>query len=139
MKYCGCCAKELPLDAFAKNSAKKDGLQERCRACRSSHYQAVKHKRPKPTKESSRKWLLASYGLTPDGFSQMLELQGDSCAICRTKTWGRPSPSIDHCHSTSVVRGLLCNDCNRGLGLFKDNPEALENAAKYIRASRPRE
>jgi len=139
MKYCGCCTEKKPLDAFAKNKAKKDGLQERCRDCCSRHHKSTRHKRPKPTKESNRKRLLASYGLTHDVFLLMLESQGNSCAICRTKTWGRPSPSIDHCHSTNVVRGLLCNDCNRGLGLFRDNPEALENAAKYIRASRPRE
>jgi hypothetical protein len=136
MKYCGCCSKDLPLDAFAKNKAKKDGLQERCRMCRASHHQATKHKRPAPTKESKRKWLISSYGLTQDKYIKMLEEQGNSCAICHSKDWGKPSPSIDHCHSTNEVRGLLCNMCNRALGMFKDNSEILENAAKYLRESR---
>lgn len=43
---------------------------------------------------------------------------------------------IDHCHETSVFRGVLCYSCNVALGLLKDDPELLRRAASYIEASR---
>lgn len=131
-KHCGKCNKDLLLHMFAKNSAKKDGLQERCKSCRANHHQKVKHKRPKPTVEQKRKYVISSYGITVEQFYFMLQAQDNKCAICKTKEWGKPSPSIDHCHTTGVVRGLLCNNCNRALGLFRDNKEAIQNAAKYL-------
>lgn len=39
---------------------------------------------------------------------------------------------VDHCHDTGIVRGLLCHNCNRALGLFKDKIEVLKNAIKYL-------
>ena len=135
-KYCGCCKQNLILSKFAKNKAKKDGLQERCTPCRKMHHQTVKHLRKKPTQEQKRNFLIRSYGLTIEQFDLMLKSQRNKCAICKTKEWGRPSPSIDHCHKTGKVRGLLCNNCNRAIGLLKDNIGTLENAQKYLK--RPR-
>lgn len=40
--------------------------------------------------------------------------------------------SVDHCHSRTHIRGLLCTDCNKGIGLLKDNPLLLRAAARYI-------
>jgi hypothetical protein len=132
-KTCGCCSLTLSLAMFAKNIAKKDGLQERCKTCRAAHHQKTKHTRTKPTTEQKRKHLLShKYKLTPEEFSLMLGEQEGKCAICFTFDWGHTSPSVDHCHVTGKIRGLLCNNCNRGLGLFKDNKELLENAAKYL-------
>lgn len=134
LKHCGKCSRDLPLTAFAKNKAKKDGLQERCTECRNKHYVAKgKFTKKPPTKEQKRKQVIRSYGLTEEEFNTMLKNQGHKCAICGTTDWGRPSPSIDHCHTTGKVRGLLCNNCNRALGLFKDNPETLKRAAEYLK------
>lgn len=135
-KYCGCCQTTKPVFEFAKNKAKKDGLQERCRLCRAEHHQKTKHLRLKPTKTQKRKWLMTSYGLTEDEFNNLLKQQNNKCAICGTSDWGKPSPSIDHCHKTGKVRGLLCNNCNRGLGLLKDSKEIIQNAIKYLKRSR---
>jgi hypothetical protein len=131
-KVCGRCQQTLPVTSFAKNSAKPDGLQERCRECRAEHHQQTKHLRPKPSKESKRKWLVTSYGITQEQFEQMLAAQNHTCAICNSPDWGKPSPSIDHCHDTGKVRGLLCNNCNLGIGLLGDNWQTLSNALNYL-------
>lgn len=81
------------------------------------------------------------YGLTPDDYARMLEEQSYGCAICGTDSPGnvggptaaRKVFAVDHCHTSGKVRGLLCHHCNRGLGLFRDNPTALRLAAEYVR------
>lgn len=71
------------------------------------------------------------YGLTYEEYEAMLEAQGFCCAVCGTsetkKDW-----HIDHCHTTGEVRGLLCNNCNAGIGMFKDDPTRLRAAADYL-------
>lgn len=60
------------------------------------------------------------------------------CWICGTHDWpgmhGRPH--VDHCHKTGKVRGILCAECNSGLGKFKDRPEFLIKAVEYLLGSR---
>jgi hypothetical protein len=56
---------------------------------------------------------------------------GDLCAICRQPSVGQRL-SIDHCHETGIVRGLLCSPCNLGLGSFRDSVERLESAIRYL-------
>jgi hypothetical protein len=65
----------------------------------------------------------------------LLEGQGGRCAICRE----RPPTDTDHDHLTGVVRGLLCNACNLGLGQFRDDPGLLLAAAEYLAKNRERE
>jgi hypothetical protein len=78
--------------------------------------------------------LKLTYGITPEQYDEMLAQQQHRCAICLTST--PPSRngffSIDHDHSTGKIRGLLCDFCNRGLGLFRDSPTALRLAADYL-------
>lgn len=62
-------------------------------------------------------------------YAEMFERQSGNCGICR-KLMMRPV--LDHCHKTMVVRGLLCQNCNIGLGQFKDNANLLKSALNYI-------
>jgi hypothetical protein len=63
----------------------------------------------------------------------MLERQGKVCGICKTP--GKPL-CVDHCHATGKVRGLLCRDCNLGLGNYKDNPIFTRAATAYLESAR---
>lgn len=58
---------------------------------------------------------------------------GKACAICNAaKPGGNKGWHVDHCHTTGVVRGILCQRCNLMLGIAKDRPEVLLEAASYI-------
>lgn len=82
-----------------------------------------------------RQWYyrLRTYGITKEQFDKMLEAQHGVCAICHTE-WGvgRKGPFIDHDHITGAVRGLLCNSCNTGIGLLKDDPVIMQSAITYL-------
>lgn len=58
--------------------------------------------------------------------------QGKGCPICLRR---RVDLVVDHDHSTNQIRGLLCGDCNSGLGFFRDNIQSLKNAATYLTQS----
>lgn len=59
--------------------------------------------------------------------------QGNRCAICGIHfDMLNKEPAVDHCHETDIVRGLLCNSCNWGLGHFKDDVVRLESAIAYL-------
>lgn len=81
-----------------------------------------------------RQRIKKAYGLSLEEFESMLKKQNNSCAICGFKDDGNKSffPFVDHCHSSDIVRGLLCSKCNFGLGNFNDDIQLLKNAIKYL-------
>lgn len=82
---------------------------------------------------------LSRYGITLDDYKSMHDAQEGLCAICGNPETQKHASgttktlSVDHDHETNEVRGLLCNNCNRGLGFLGDDPENLERAARYLR------
>lgn len=93
-------------------------------------------KNPRSSKYANkREWLdskkyyrlLSRYGLTRRYYEYIADLQDDLCAICE-----KEFVVVDHDHKTDEVRGLLCNNCNWGLGNFMDRPELLVRAAQYL-------
>ena len=78
---------------------------------------------------------MRKYGITLDEYNNMLDEQENTCAICFSNFKGvrdACSPVVDHNHKTGLVRGILCNSCNRGLGLMDDNIQVLQNAVIYL-------
>lgn len=76
------------------------------------------------------------YRLHMSTFEKMVEAQDGVCAICQNPCKTNARLSVDHCHDTGRIRGLLCNQCNQGLGQFQDNPERLRKAAKYLESAK---
>ena len=81
--------------------------------------------------------LKRAYGITLDEYEELLSKQDSKCAICGIDNNGkyRNKPrafAVDHCHTTGKIRGLLCSDCNTGIGLLKDNINFLQSAIKYL-------
>lgn len=82
------------------------------------------------------------FGITLEQYNELFDKQSGCCAICgKHQTEYKRAFDIDHDHSCckgkkscgKCIRGLLCADCNKGLGLFKDAKEILEKAIKYIK------
>lgn len=71
------------------------------------------------------------YGIVEFDYEELAKKQKNKCAICGI-TPENKRLDLDHCHTTRTIRGLLCNNCNRGLGHFKDNPEFLKKAISYL-------
>lgn len=77
--------------------------------------------------------LKLKFGITIKDYDELLVLQDNKCAICLTDaSQFKKRLAVDHCHKTNVVRGLLCSDCNRGIGLLKDSAELVARAANYL-------
>jgi hypothetical protein len=75
------------------------------------------------------------YGLLPGEWDAMFAAQDNSCAVCGADDPGsRQGWHTDHDHGTGVVRGILCQGCNTGLGLFRDDPARLVAAIEYLEA-----
>jgi len=82
---------------------------------------------PENKERATRKRRLKKYGLTHQEYDQLLRNQEWKCAIC-----GGEPEAVDHDHETGVVRGLLCIECNAGIGLFADSRDRLHSAIRYL-------
>ena len=71
---------------------------------------------------------LRNYGLTSQEYNRMLSEQRACCSICGEKA----GLAVDHCHKSGIVRGLLCNKCNWGLGMFNDDIDLLASVVSYL-------
>lgn len=96
-----------------------------------------RHKRDKTKRQDAS--LRRRFGIGLDDYERMLAEQNGGCAICGAahttidKRTGQPQRlHIDHCHRTGQVRGLLCSNCNIGIGYFADDPDRLKKAAEYV-------
>ena len=89
-------------------------------------------------KAFTRAYLRRKYNLTTEEWYDMMHRQNNVCAICHEVGFKLDPASknllvVDHCHDSEKVRGLLCHNCNRGLGLFKDKISVLESATRYLK------
>lgn len=80
--------------------------------------------------------LKRDYGITWADFIKMYVEQDGKCSICKTpfdiNNENKNAACVDHCHNSTVVRSLLCNPCNRVLGLVKENKETLKQMIEYL-------
>lgn len=77
--------------------------------------------------------LRSKYKITLEDYNSLFCIQQGKCAICGTHQSLLPkSLAVDHCHDTEKVRGLLCQNCNTGIGLLKDSSDILLKATLYL-------
>lgn len=137
VKVCVKCERPKVLSGFYK---RKDTGKYRneCKDCINKYNLELYHKNPKQ-KDNHRKaaWkhqIKKNYGVTPEEYYEMLEKQEGKCKICSTHIddIDKHVLYIDHCHTTGKVRGLLCQQCNSGLGMFRDRVDLLKKAERYL-------
>lgn len=79
------------------------------------------------------------YNISLEYYYELEDKQEKCCKICHSHIdeLNINFFAIDHCHKTNDIRGLLCRNCNRGLGFFRDNRAILKNAIHYLNGSNP--
>ena len=103
--------------------------------CRRGYEKLYREKDPQAIKIRNRKRKMGYYGLTCEDYDAIMLKQVGVCAICKERCITGKELAIDHDHSTNVVRGLLCNKCNQGIGFFNDNIHLLTEAINYLNES----
>ena len=142
MRKCNICGESKPLTEYYTTRFKsvsdptKKYYHGKCKKCYIKKGQEIYD----PVKNRDYN-LQYRYGITLEEYNTMLEEQNGECAVCGTDDpKGRQSGRgkvkgfyVDHNHETGEIRGLLCNNCNRSIGLFNDDPSILEKAVLYLR------
>ena len=145
-KTCTKCLTPKDLEQFPKHKRYNGGHSSWCYKCLSKRASEWAKNNKEKVSESGRKSrnkhpntrrnakLMALYGITLSQFEEMSNLQNDICAICpKHKSENKNGKLfVDHSHATGKVRGLLCDDCNRAIGLLKDDPGLLRSAIAYL-------
>lgn len=134
-KKCSICKKLKERSEFHKSRDRKDGLSGYCKPCNLEKNNKWRENNPEKWQNelNGRIWYRrkVQYGISKEEFLQMLEDQQNKCKICTRDI--NESAAVDHCHSTNKIRGLLCRNCNAGIGLFEDNIQFLANAIEYLK------
>lgn len=147
-----------PLADFYNEKSGRDGKRPACKLCESAArrrwYQANRERaiartlrwqrdnrerynakqrayRRKNAGKDREYHLKKQFGLTQAEYERRLEEQGGGCAVCGNPP-GKTSLHVDHDHDTGALRGLLCMRCNNALGLFREQPQLLENGMRYV-------
>lgn len=126
------------------------GSQSRCKICDAYKHRVYRNANKEKCYRKNQEWkalngekvkayhaktrLMTRFGIKEEDYEYMMKLQFGVCAICGKSEGSSKYPKlfVDHDHKTGLVRGLLCDLCNKGLGNFLDQPELLNSAAVYL-------
>lgn len=128
MKRCSCCGEVKDLVDFPRHKSRPGGRHLHCKPCHNAQTRASRDR----AGGARRYHLNARYGVDPQAVSAQMALRRGLCAICREA----PGVQVDHDHATGRPRGMLCFNCNGGLGQFKDDPVRLARAIDYSKGAR---
>jgi Autographiviridae endonuclease VII len=115
--------------AYREANRAKVNAQLRHRYATDSEYRAKESARGAKLRRAK---ILRQHGMSMQDYEAMLARQNGACGICERPFGPRRTPCIDHCHVTELVRGLLCSNCNVGLGFFDDSPIFARKASAYL-------
>ena len=143
-KRCCGCGKPKILSDFFKHRSRPDGRQAECKRCQMNRNTAKRKNNPIFAAKARDYRLRRRYGITASQFDELMILQDGRCVVCRVK-WDevkRPGVRqngkkgegfvVDHNYKTGVIRGLLCDRCNRAIGLMEESGLLLQSAANHV-------
>ena len=143
-KTCTCCKKTKPVSEFYRKGiyqkTKKPRYRSHCKSCcslKAATKWTDNHEFRESRKNVGYKYSLRkNYGITEADYMEMYLKQDGVCAICKKSSKLKSSRlAVDHCHKTGKVRGLLCGQCNAGMGFLQDDIELLCRAIEYLKES----
>ncbi len=135
MKTCTYCKRELDFSKFSKKASSSDGYRTKCKDCHNEYCRRVWYPKNKDKqKDSSKKYkrknklklLSNKYSVDKKILEEAFKI--GTCIICNSTE----SFVIDHDHKTGKFRGVICTQCNKGLGFFRDNIDFLQKAIIYL-------
>lgn len=131
-KICTKCRQEKLLEEFSVTKSHPTGKKSECKACASLRFSKYRARDPEGMRIKDRlSHYTRSYGMTLDEAAALIIDRTGLCEGCR-----RMEPLVvDHNHETNKRRGMLCNRCNRILGLARDNPDTLISLVEYLSRS----
>lgn len=142
-KVCTRCKVEKSIEEFYVLRKGKTPVQSKCKLCcanMSGYQREWRKKNPDKARNSELK---KNHGITLADYEVILGEQGGCCAVCGKAPGSVGSGSnskgtlaVDHCHQVGVIRGLLCTNCNLGIGSFYEDSNLLRNAAAYLDSHR---
>jgi hypothetical protein len=162
-KPCRICGEVKPLTEFHRAKGMRDGHRSECKPCfrqiskarydadpakaiagvkrwqqenaeRLNAHRREYRKRPEVKRMQRDAYYRRKYGKTADEVDDIVDLQAGRCLICKVQLPERlGSRHLDHDHESGKIRGVLCIDCNHGLGKFRDEPDLLLRAVVYLR------
>lgn len=126
-----------PLEEFYVYNKKTGARKNQCKDCYKDLREDYRRNYDRKLDAFQVRWkqIKWKYGLDEQAWLLMYESQKGKCAICYQRPKSR-NLCVDHCHTSGKIRGLLCANCNHGLGNFKDNPKILRRAANYLKKSK---
>lgn len=130
-KRCPKCEQFLPFSSFGQRTDRAkypNGLRSTCKLCSTEAAQAYRKIAP-AVKRSARRGSWKRQGMCPDEAESVWKASTGSCAICGDT---KESLYVDHDHNTGKVRGMLCPQCNTGLGQLRDSEDILKKALRYL-------
>lgn len=128
---------KTPEEIEARNRKRRERYAQDPEYREREKAQAIANNKAHPERKRNGR-LRAEFGITQQDYDAILLRQDGKCAICGATENHVNHPRkrkflyVDHDHTTGKVRGLLCHNCNFGIGYFKDNPESLRQAAAYL-------
>lgn len=151
---CNECSVEKPLTLeYFHSAGRGDNLRKTCKECVNKKRRENIDLKKKANKKRKEKYAndpeyrkrhkdrvyRNKFGITLEEYNKMFNDQNGCCKLCGIHQSNCPKAlAVDHCHEHEektgeiLIRGLLCGNCNKGLGNFKDNTETLKLAISYL-------
>lgn len=116
LKSCTKCEVLKPLSEFYKKDRATGRLDGKCKACR------IVEQRER------------TLGITDEEYWDLYRIQDGRCGICNRRLYSKRYKAfcVDHNHETGEIRGLLCHNCNRAIGMLRDDPATIRRAAEWV-------
>jgi len=150
VKVCKRCKEEKELVQFSKDKREKDNHMLYCKSCEKTRQAVYREKFPEKARSGvkacwevnrqkyynshSANMLFKKYKLTIPQYTDMVDACKGVCSLCE-RPFGVSAytkPVVDHCHASGATRGIICRQCNIGLGAFRDNTTSMTKAIEYL-------